>query len=44
MPEPWPDQELLIHLRERNSNKPPQRPQKHVKKEGAAPSNGKKSR
>ena len=27
MPEPWPDQELLIHLKERNSNRPPHRPE-----------------
>ena len=44
MPEPWPNQELLILLRERNSKRPMQRPQKRVKKEGAVRSNGKKSR
>ena len=32
MPEPWPDQELLIHLIEGNSNGPPQRPQKLKRK------------
>ena len=32
MPEPCPDQELLILLRERNSNRRLQRPQKRVKK------------
>ena len=28
MPEPWPDQEALIHLRGKNINRPPQKKKK----------------
>ena len=35
MPEPWPDQELHLQFRGRNSNRPPQRTQEHVKGRGS---------
>ena len=33
-PEPWPEQEVLIHLRKRNFNRPPQRTQEYVEGKG----------
>ena len=44
MPEQWPDQELLIHLRGRNILIDFRKEHKSTLKEGAVRSNGKKSR